>query len=514
MRKISKIEPVVTALPKRKKVAAYARVSMETDRLAHSLSAQVSYYSELIQKNPEWEYAGVYADSFISGTSTKNRTEFQRLIADCDAGLIDIVLCKSISRFARNTVDLLETVRHLKDIGVEVRFEKENINSLSSDGELMLTLLAGFAQEESRSISENSKWGIRKRFQNGTIGTANKHILGYRYDDKLQKYVIIPDEAKTVKWMFQMYIDGVSLREIADRMNKAGIRTILGNEFQKASVRQMIFNEVYAGDTRRQKTHTPDPITKHKIRNDGELPQYLMTDSHEAIIDRDMYSKVQAEMKRRTAMLNPVYTFTGKIKCGCCGSTYTRKKGMKKGKIYVHWICRAKKEKNITCNNVNFSEQELKNICTCLLGLSEFDEEQFESSVKNIIITENGDAQLNLIGGEVRIWKNLHLNPLHHIKTSTDAFLNKIRCRKCGEAYHRNCGANWVYWYCYGKNNKTCNNINYTDYQLRQISAYILGISAFDEQIFTEQINIVSVLEDGSLEFIFKDGRTVKWQRV
>ena len=196
MRKIIKIEPTEPVLPRRKRVAAYARVSMECERLMHSMSAQISYYSELIQKNPEWEYAGVYADNFISGTETKKRQEFQRMISDCEKGLIDIILCKSISRFARNTVDLLETIRHLKDIGVEVRFEKENINSLSGDGELMLTILASFAQEESRSLSENVKWGIRKRFEKGDPCNRNP-ILGYEWvDDKL---VVVPEEAEIVK---------------------------------------------------------------------------------------------------------------------------------------------------------------------------------------------------------------------------------------------------------------------------------------------------------------------------
>ena len=157
MRKIRKVELTLPVAPKRKRVAAYARVSVEKERSVYSMSAQVSYYSEFIQNNPEWEYAGVYADVGISGTSTKARDEFQRLIADCEAGKIDLVLSKSISRFARNTVDLLETVRRLKDLGIEVRFEKENINSLSGDGELMLSILASFAQEESRRISENVK---------------------------------------------------------------------------------------------------------------------------------------------------------------------------------------------------------------------------------------------------------------------------------------------------------------------------------------------------------------------
>ena len=188
MAKVSRIEPKIPALKKRRRVAAYARVSMETDRLAHSLSAQVSYYNDPIQSKPEWEFAGVYADFGISGTGMAKREEFNRLIADCEVGKIDIVLTKSISRFARNTVDLLSTVRHLREIGVEVRFEKENIHSFSGDGELMLSILASFAQEEVRSLSENSKWGIRKTYQNGTDGVRNKKVFGYRYDGK--KYVI------------------------------------------------------------------------------------------------------------------------------------------------------------------------------------------------------------------------------------------------------------------------------------------------------------------------------------
>ena len=322
MRKISKIEPKLPVIQARKKVAAYARVSRDTERLMHSVSAQVSYYSALIQKNPGWEYAGVYADMGISGTDTSKRGEFLRMLADCEEGKIDIILTKSISRFARNTVDLLETVRHLKDLGIEVRFEKEHIHSLSEDGELMLTLLASFAQEESRSISENVKWGVRKRFQSGEIGAANKHILGYRYDDGLRRYVIIPEEAEAVRWMFQMYIDGVPLRGIAGSMNSAGIRTTLGNDFQEASVRQLIFNEVYAGDIRRQKCYMADPITKTKVKNCGELPQYYMADCHEAIIDRETFALVQnlRQHRRRPTRTGAVSMFSGLLYCADCGS--------------------------------------------------------------------------------------------------------------------------------------------------------------------------------------------------
>ncbi|MBQ2047933.1 MAG: recombinase family protein, partial [Schwartzia sp.] len=207
MKTIEKIERTKPVLPARKRVAAYARVSMESERMHHSLSAQISYYSNLIQKNPEWEYAGVYADYAISGTGTKRREEFTRMIADCDAGRIDIVLTKSIQRFARNTVDLLNTVRHLKDLGIEVRFEKENINSMSGDGELMLSILASFAQEESRSLSENVRWATVKRFQQG-IPNGKFTIFGYIWED--DHLVIVPEEAEIIRWMYSEYMKGAS----------------------------------------------------------------------------------------------------------------------------------------------------------------------------------------------------------------------------------------------------------------------------------------------------------------
>lgn len=635
MPKITRIEPGIKSLPAKKKVAAYARVSKDTERLMHSVSAQVSYYSDLIQKNPEWEYAGVYADSGITGTLVAGRGEFGRMLDDCEAGKIDIILCKSISRFARNTVDLLNTVRHLKDIGIEVRFEKEQINSMSGDGELMLSILASFAQEESRSISENVKWGIHKRFKNGEIGAANKHILGYRYDDEQKKYVIIPEEAESVRWMFQMYIDGVTLRDIADRMNNAGIHTTLGNDFQEASVRQLIFNEVYAGDIRRQKCYVEDPITKRKVPNQGELPQYYMTDCHEAIIDRKTYAKVKAEMERRASLLNPTYCFTGKIKCGNCGMNFTRRKSTVKGKEYVAWFCRAKKEPGMACTSHNYSEDTLTKACAEMMGTDGFDEEAFSESVRCLTSLADGSLEMQLYGGEVRRWQmppkpvkpkapkperkrprnlldgkifcgkcgrrfgraisetadgghlywycrakskhgvtcdsvnypdteikdifcrvmgretfdedyftkavermvvqgsgtidfylkdgtvrtyeTLKLRSNRHETTSTDEFTGKIVCASCGNTYLRYCcSGKYVYWRCSGKHKvrTECTEQDLADFNIRKVSAYILGMEEFDGAVFAEQIDRIIAYEDGSLEYIFKDGRAKKWQRT
>ena len=212
MREIIQITPSAPAFVRKKRVAAYARVSLDSERLMHSLSAQVSYYSELIQKNPQWLYAGVYADEGITGTLTSKRDEFKRMIEDCEKGKIDIILVKSISRFARNTVDLLDTVRHLKSLGIEVRFEKENINSLSNDGELMLSILASFAQEESCSISENVKWGTRKRFE---IGIPNGRVRVYGYRWKGDTLFVEPSEAEVVKRIYSEFLNGSPPRKVA-----------------------------------------------------------------------------------------------------------------------------------------------------------------------------------------------------------------------------------------------------------------------------------------------------------
>ena len=518
MRKISKIEPKLPVIQARKKVAAYARVSRDTERLMHSVSAQVSYYSTLIQKNPEWEYAGVYADMGISGTDTSRRGEFLRMLADCEEGKIDIILTKSISRFARNTVDLLETVRHLKNLGIEVRFEKEHIHSLSEDGELMLTLLASFAQEESRSISENVKWGVRKRFQSGEIGAANKHILGYQYDEDEKKYVIIPEEAEAVRWMFKMYIDGVPLRGIAESMNSAGIRTTLGNDFQEASVRQLIFNEVYAGDIRRQKCYMADPITKTKVKNCGELPQYYMADCHEAIIDRETYAKVQAEMERRAGLVNPTYPFTGKIKCGICGQSFTRRKGTTKGKEYVSWFCRAKKEVGMTCTSRNYSEQNLMEICAKLMGTDSFDGTAFESSVRLISALPDGSLEVQFFDGQIKRWemppKPAKVPDKPMKKRPAHLFDGKIFCGQCGRRYGRAVSESkdrHLYWYCRAKSHHgvTCDSVNYPDSEMKEIFCMVMGLEAFDEGFFTETVERMVVQKTGSIDFHLKDG-TVK----
>lgn len=409
MAKISRVELAVPALKKRKRVASYARVSVESEKMNHSLSAQVSYYSSLIQKNPEWEYAGVYADDFVSGTGTAKRDEFNRMLADCEAGKIDIILVKSISRFARNTVDLLETVRHLKDIGVEVRFEREHISSFSGDGELMLTILASFAQEESRSISDNVKWGIRKRMSEG-IPNGHFRILGYRWEG--DELVIVPEEAAIVRRIFQNFLDGKSRLETERELEAEGIRSINGCVMRDSNIKMILTNITYTGNLLLQKEFIEDPISKHKKKNHGELPQYYVENTHPAIIDKATFDYVQEEMTRRRELgcfankaLN-LSCFSSKIKCGNCGRSFVR--SARKQGCYVIWTCGSKKGRTSSCRARDIPEKLLKSVCADVLGTDGFNENSFAERVESIVVIGKDTIEFHFYDGEVKsvTWKS------------------------------------------------------------------------------------------------------------
>lgn len=330
---VAKLEATAVP-PTRKRVAAYARVSSGKDAMLHSLAAQVDFYSGVIKRNPDWEYAGVYADEALTGTKD-TRPEFRRLMKDCKNGKIDIVLTKSLSRFARNTVTTLQTVRELRELGVDVWFEKENLHSLSLDVEFLISLYASFAQEESLSASENQKWKIRKNFSEG-ISTATS-ILGYRYENG--SFVIIPEEAETVKMIFEDYLSGMGSNAIARKLRRMELPTKHGGTWRENVILNMLSNEKYKGDMLLQKTFRLDHISKKKVRNEGQLPQYYVENSHDAIIPPDLFDAVQAERKRRSVLEKSrerkTYPFTGKIICGKCGKKYRRKTTS----AGIRWIC-------------------------------------------------------------------------------------------------------------------------------------------------------------------------------
>lgn len=322
-------------IPKPKRVAAYARVSSGKDAMLHSLSAQVSYYSNLIQNHKGWEYAGVYADEALTGTKD-NRDNFQRLLSDCRDGKIDMVITKSISRFARNTVTLLKTVHELKDLGIDVYFEEENIHSTDATGELILSFLAGRAQEESRSASENQKWRVRQNFQNGKPWRG--FMMGYRYDG--EKYVVVPEEAKIIKSIYADYLNGKGINAIMKRLNEEGILTQQGFIWHQSAVTRILKNYTYTGNLLLQTKYRENHLTKRTLVNHGELPQYLAENTHEPIIDIDTYNLVQEEFKRRAERYEKphnknAYPFTGLITCGLCGKHY-RRKVKETGPV---WIC-------------------------------------------------------------------------------------------------------------------------------------------------------------------------------
>ena len=359
-------------LQAKKRVCAYCRVSTDTEEQLSSYEAQVTYYEDYIKKRPDWEFAGIYADEGITGTNTKNRVEFKRMIDDCLSGRIDLIITKSISRFARNTLDCLKYVRQLKEKGIAVYFEKENIDTLDAKGEVLLTILSSLAQDESRSISENSRWGIVRRFQQGKVRVNHKKFMGYDKDGN-GELVINEKEAEIVRRIFEEYLKGKSRNKIAEGLEKDGILTVTGgNKWHDSVIKKMLQNEKYAGDALLQKTITVDFLTHKRVINKGHVPQYYVENSHPPIISKETFERAQQEMERRRKLKGVTdenksrhsnkYPFSGKIVCGECGSIFTRVRWGQgeKYKKYV-WNCRKRSKKGPEgCSMKAVDEEKLK----------------------------------------------------------------------------------------------------------------------------------------------------------
>ena len=311
-------------------------MSTDQEEQLSSYENQVQYYTDMITKNPEYELVDIYADEGISGTNTKKRDEFNRMIDDCRLGYIDIVVTKSISRFARNTLDCLNYVRELKEKGICIIFEKENINTLDAKGEVLLTILSSLAQDESRSLSENCTWGIRRRFEQGKHKTSTKRFLGYDYDPETEKLVVNREQAKVVKRIYEEFLNGLTVDMIARRFKAEKVKSWDGNSnWQPSAIDSMLRNEKYMGDVILQKSYTTDFLTKKRVMNTGELQMYHIEEDHEPIIDKETWNAVQQEFERRDLFMkehwinayaqepetNPLF---GKVICGECGATYGR----------------------------------------------------------------------------------------------------------------------------------------------------------------------------------------------
>lgn len=357
------------------RVAAYCRVSTDTDEQATSYEAQIEHYTDYIGNHPGWTFAGIYADDGISGTNTKKREEFNRMIEDCKAGAIDMIITKSISRFARNTLDCLKYIRELKDLNIPVFFEKENINSMDAKGEVMLTIMASLAQQESQSISQNVRMGIQYRYQQGKVQVCTNRFLGYD-KDKDGNLVINPQEAEVVKRIYREYLEGKSYYQIGKGLTRDGIRTAAGSDHWLAStLRKILTNEKYIGDALLQKTITTDFLTKKRVVNKGIVPQYYVENSHEAIIPRELYMQVREEMARRANMntgpgkrriYHGKYALSSRVYCGHCGDIFRRLVWQKhdKSKEAV-WRCVSrvkKKNSGINCQARTVREEELHEV--------------------------------------------------------------------------------------------------------------------------------------------------------
>ncbi|NDL68516.1 recombinase family protein [Anaerotalea alkaliphila] len=355
---------------KKLRVAAYCRVSTETEEQNSSYEVQVAHYTEFIKKNAEWEFAGIFADDGISGTNTKKREEFNRMIDECMEGNIDLVITKSISRFARNTLDCLKYIRQLKDKNISVFFEKENINTMDAKGEVLLTIMASLAQQESQSLSQNVKLGLQYRYQQGKVQINHNRFMGYTKDEE-GNLIIVPEEAEIIKRIYREYLEGKSLAGIGRDLEKDGILTAAGKpRWRPETIKKILMNEKYIGDALLQKTFTVDFLTKKRVKNEGHVPQYYVENSHEAIIPKELFLQAQEELHRR----NNIYTGADKNKrlysskyalstitfCGDCGDIYRRVYWNIRGRKEFVWRCVTRIEQGPeTCKNRTVKEGDL-----------------------------------------------------------------------------------------------------------------------------------------------------------
>mgnify|MGYP002763613510 CR=1 FL=1 len=392
------------------RVAAYCRVSTDSDEQATSYEAQVEHYTEYIQKNPEWEFAGIYADDGISGTNTKNREEFNRMIEECEAGNIDMIITKSISRFARNTLDCLKYIRQLKEKNIPVFFEKEAINTMDSKGEVLLTIMASLAQQESQSLSQNVKLGLQFRYQNGQVQVNHNHFLGYTKDEE-GNLVIDPEQAEVVKRIYREYLEGYSMDKIAKGLEEDGILTGAGKtKWWTSTINKILRNEKYIGDALLQKTYTTDFLNKTRVKNNGIVPQYYVEGNHEAIIPKDIFLRVQEELVRRRVVKTSAngkkrsysckHCFAQIVICGECGEMFRRIHWNNRGCKSIVWRCISRLEPTgQECHARTVNETVLENVVVQAINTLLGDKSTYQAQLQQNIAKVIRDAQKTTADG-------------------------------------------------------------------------------------------------------------------
>lgn len=499
----------------KRRVAAYARVSTDSDEQFTSYEAQIDYYTNYIKRNPEWTFVKVYTDEGISGLNTRHRDGFKEMVRDALSGRFDLIVTKSISRFARNTVDSLVTVRQLKEKNVEVFFEKENIYTFDSKGELLITIMSSLAQEESRSISENVTWGQRKRFADGKVSLPYKKFLGYRKGpDGLPE--IVPEEAETVRKIYKMFIEGKTPGSIAKQLSCEGIRSPGGKLiWQPTTVESILSNEKYKGDALLQKKFTVDFLTKKTKRNEGEVPQYYVENSHPAIIAPEEWELVQRELARRKRIgirYSGNNIFASKIVCGECGAYYGSKVWHSTDKYRkIIWRCNDK-FKGGKCTSPNLDEDNIKG--------------RFVKAINTLI-----DNRASII--EDCILMKQTVSDTGEIDAELEAALEDIDVvteltRRCIEDNSRNAQSQEEYIQRYNNLVERYEAAKLKAEQLQEkkaemkaksetIGAFIKSlkgqtniITEFDEKLWLTTIDEVVAKMDGALLFRFKNGMTVE----
>ena len=396
--KIGRAAPTVQKTVKRK-VAGYARVSTDMEEQQTSYAAQVDYYTNFIKARPDWEFVRVYTDEGISATSTRHREGFQEMVRDALAGRIDLIVTKSVSRFARNTVDSLTTIRELKAHGTEVFFEKEGIWTFDTKGELLITIMSSLAQEESRSISENVRWGQRKKFSDGRYSLNYPHFLGYDKGPE-GKLVINQEQAQLVRRIYGMFLKGHSPYQIAKNLTDEGIPTPAGKKkWSYTTIRRVLSNETYMGDKLLQKTYSIDFLSKDRLKNHGEVPQYYVEGDHEAIIPSETFKRVQAELEKRKGRHSTgSCVFSGRIYCAQCGQIYGSKTWHSNNQYRrVVWQCNSKFSgigeagPKLKCTTPTLTEEQIKEAFEQVLAKLALGREEIIANLREVQ-SEVGDV--------------------------------------------------------------------------------------------------------------------------
>lgn len=497
------------------RVAAYARVSTNNEEQLSSYEAQVDYYTRYIRAKEDWEFVKVYTDEGISATNTKKRDGFNQMVKDALAGKIDLIITKSISRFARNTVDTLTTVRKLKEKGIEVFFEKENIRTLDGKGELLITIMSSLAQEESRSISENVTWGMRKRFADGKVALPYGRFLGFKKgEDDLPE--IIEEEAVTVRLIFRLFLYGKSPSAIASYLTDEGIPTPAGKKIWRSKVVESILtNEKYKGDALLQKRFTVDFLTKKQKTNEGEVPQYYVTNSHPAIIPPEIFDLVQYEIKRRKKdgrWTSCTYPFSGKVICGECGGIYGSKvwHSNTPNRALV-WQCN-EKNRGQHCKTPHFTDADIQNAFLIAFNMRLENREEILEVYKEImeLLTDTSelDNEKEMLLNESEVVAGLIQKAVEENarKAMDQGEFNKrytSLCERYEGARNRLVEIDDIRLERGAKRTKIA-------LFLEELEKHEDLVTEFDEELWYTTVDFVTVYEDKRMVFTFRDGNEVE----